>query len=70
MCSLVGVDYLTSAQNPHHESLLSTVQHLKSDSDRDVRYFISYHQTSHNDDIPHIDSVNIVNFFERTIELN
>ncbi|XP_064598728.1 LOW QUALITY PROTEIN: serine/threonine-protein phosphatase 4 regulatory subunit 1-like [Liolophura sinensis] len=34
-------DYFTSYQNPHHEELLQSIQSLKSDSDKDVRYFSS-----------------------------
>ena len=60
-------DYFTSAQNPHHEDLLATVQLLKADTDRDVRYFVTYQTQT---DIPEIDTVNIFSFFERTIDLN
>ena len=38
-------EYFTSANNPHHEDLLKTVQQLQSDQDRDVRYFVSTPQT-------------------------
>ncbi len=34
-------DYFTSASNPHHEELLKTMTAMQSDSDRDVRYFVS-----------------------------
>jgi hypothetical protein len=40
------VEYFTSANNPHHEDLLKTVQQLQSDKDRDVRYFVSTPQTA------------------------
>ena len=41
---IVSADYFLSSQNPHHESLLTTVQKLKSDTDRDVRYFVSFQE--------------------------
>ena len=41
---LLFLDYFLSSQNPHHESLLTTVQKLKSDTDRDVRYFVSFQE--------------------------
>jgi uncharacterized protein YpmB len=42
---LAFAEYFTSANNPHHEDLLKTVQQLQSDKDRDVRYFVSNPQT-------------------------
>ena len=34
-------EYFTSVKNPCHETLLSTIQGLQSDVDKDVRYFSS-----------------------------
>lgn len=41
LIALFFTDYLTSAHNPHHDDLLKTVQQLQSDSDKDVRFFVS-----------------------------
>ena len=57
---LFFADYLTSSQNPHHETLLATVQKLKSDSDRDVRYFVAFQEETLLEEIT--DSVNLVSF--------
>lgn len=52
-CYLFLTEYFTSSRNPHHDELLKAETRLKSDTDRDVRYFaslspqasIEHHQT-------------------------
>jgi len=36
---LLPLEYFTSSRNPHHDELLKAESRLKSDTDRDVRYF-------------------------------
>lgn len=35
------VEYFTSGKNPHHDRLIEVEAKLKSDNDRDVKYFLS-----------------------------
>ena len=50
-------EYFTSSRNPHHDELLKAETRLKSDADRDVRYFAGLSpQTS----IEHHDTVRIM----------
>ncbi|XP_067652589.1 serine/threonine-protein phosphatase 4 regulatory subunit 1-like isoform X1 [Haliotis asinina] len=40
---IVPLEYFTSQQNPQHEELIATLQKLQTDTDRDVRFFVSQH---------------------------
>ena len=50
----VAADYFTGAQNPHHADLLSTIQALQTDSDRDVRFFVCRNPESEGQIIPNM----------------